>query len=835
MYDLYVYGSGECDQLGVDLGDNEDMETSTPKKLDLLNLEPNLKIYKICCGGLHTLALSTSGHVFSWGCNDDYALGRGGEEKTPLQVKGMDVPITDISCGDSYSIAYNSEQNVIYLWGSYRARSGKIGQPIKEPINFKQEIFGKEGIKKAICGQNHTVLLTKEKTVYAWGNDESGQTGKEPEEKDPNDENRTDHLIPNKLSSIDVEDIFVGGNHSFLITINDNRRKLKAWGCNSYGQLGNDSQENSFIPVEVHFDSHVSILSATGGEDHSLALTEDKQVYAWGRNDDNQCGFMTGRDQAISIVPEGEKKKDFFTIPRMIDFFNRDNVVTEIRSTMHFNYAFNPESGKTFSWGLGENYVLGNKQYQNEKVPFEIPKEFFNNLHPADIALGSQHVVVALFDPVTGIKRPTFEFEASGLVKKEEKVEEEGAVRRKEPGLPEDKKEEVNDAATPKKKTPFKMEVYDKNQNSASKQATTPKKFITTTPKKQNSEKKSEKKEDDKMEIDEEKKVEPIVEEEKKEDEDKDNKMEVEEEKKTPAKKSTNKEPKEKSINKKSPIGKKIKEKTEKKSRSKSVTKKDKSKEKKEKSKPKKSAKKSKKEDSDSSSDEEEEKKKTKKKSKSKSKPKKEESKAKKPKKTKKFAEDEESSDEEEEERKTNIKVVKKKTTKKEEPSSSDSEEEKQKKKKTTQKSKKKKEDSSDSEDDKPKKKKTTQKSKKKKEDSSDSEDDKPKKKTTKKKEDSSDSEDDKPKKKTTKKSTKKKDESEDEKQKKKKTTKKETKSQSKPKKEKSVKKTSKKAKVEKDSEAEDEKPKKKAKSKSKSKEKSTSKPKAEKTSKKDK
>lgn len=827
MYDLYVYGSGECDQLGVDLGDNEDMETSTPKKLDLLNLEPNLKIYKICCGGLHTLALSTSGHVFSWGCNDDYALGRGGEEKTPLQVTGMEVLITDISCGDSYSIAYNSEQNVIYLWGSYRARSGKIGQPIKEPINFKPEIFGKEGIKKAICGQNHTVLLTKEKTVYAWGNDESGQTGKEPEEKDPNDENRTDHLVPNKLSSIDVEDIFVGGNHSFLITINDNRRKLKAWGCNSYGQLGNDSQENSFIPVEVHFDSHVSILSATGGEDHSLALTEDKKVYAWGRNDDNQCGFMTGRDQAISIVPEGENKKDFFTIPRMIDFFNRENVVTEIRSTMHFNYAFNPESGKTFSWGLGENYVLGNKQYQNEKVPFEIPKEFFNNLHPADIALGSQHVVVALFDPVTGIKRPTFEFEAAGLVKKEEKVEEEGPVRRKEPGLPEEKKEEVNDAATPKKKTPFKMEVYDKNQNSASKQATTPKKFNITTPKKQTSEKKSEKKEDDKMDIDEEKKVEPIiekVEEEKKEDEDKDNKMEVEEEKKTPAKKSTNKEPKEKSINKKSPIGKKIKEKTERKSRSKSVTKKDKSKEKKEKSKPKKSAKKSKKEESDSSSDEEDEKKKTKKKSKSKSKPKtktkKDDSKAKKPKKTKKFAEDEDSSDEEEEEeRKTNIKVVKKKTTKKDE-SSSDSEDEKQKKKKTTQKSKKKKDDASDSEDEKQKKK-TIKKNSKKKDDSPDEE--KPKKKSVKKnkKKEESDSESS--------------SDEEEAKPKKKKTTKKEAKSKSKPKKEKSVKKTSKKAKGEKD--AEDAKKKeKKSKSKSKSKEKkSISKPKAKKSSKQDK
>jgi regulator of chromosome condensation len=35
-----------------------------------------LKIVKIAVGGLHTLALTTRGEVYSWGCNDDGALGR---------------------------------------------------------------------------------------------------------------------------------------------------------------------------------------------------------------------------------------------------------------------------------------------------------------------------------------------------------------------------------------------------------------------------------------------------------------------------------------------------------------------------------------------------------------------------------------------------------------------------------------------------------------------------------------------------------------------------------------------------------------------------------------
>ena len=408
----------------------------------------------------------------------------------------------------------------------------------------------KTGIQKVVCGENHTVLLTKEKTVYCWGNDESCQTGKNSEEREilnVNTDDYTEHLNPVKLSSVDVEDIFTGGNHSFLITIKDGKRRLKAWGNNSYGQLGNNSQDNSFIPVEVQFDEHVSILSATGGEDHSLALTEDKKVYSWGRNDDNQCGFLTRKEKTISEVSEEEKKKDFFLIPNLIDFFDREKTVTEIRATMHFNYAFNPETGKTFSWGLGENYVLGNRKYSNESVPYEIPQTFFKNLSPGDISLGSQHVVVALFDPATGIKRPTFEFDISAFAKKENDREERDIEKRKEPEMESEDKNEIHEP-TPKKKTPFKMEIIENKPKTptSSKGNTSHKKFVTTTPrksstdsKKMKSESAKKKQEENKMEVDEEEriKVDVIREEpepeEKKEEEDKkeeENKMEIEEE-----------------------------------------------------------------------------------------------------------------------------------------------------------------------------------------------------------------------------------------------------------------------------------------------------------------
>ena len=69
---------------------------------------------------MHSLVLTTLGTIYSWGCNDDGALGREGADNEPGLVSGINFPIENISAGDSHSIVYNSEINVMYKWGAYR-------------------------------------------------------------------------------------------------------------------------------------------------------------------------------------------------------------------------------------------------------------------------------------------------------------------------------------------------------------------------------------------------------------------------------------------------------------------------------------------------------------------------------------------------------------------------------------------------------------------------------------------------------------------------------------------------------------------------------------------
>lgn len=68
---------------------------------------------------MHSAAVTTHGQVYTWGNNDEGALGREGMEDKPLPVD-LPVKFTDAAVGDSHSIFYNSNTNDVYFCGLYR-------------------------------------------------------------------------------------------------------------------------------------------------------------------------------------------------------------------------------------------------------------------------------------------------------------------------------------------------------------------------------------------------------------------------------------------------------------------------------------------------------------------------------------------------------------------------------------------------------------------------------------------------------------------------------------------------------------------------------------------
>ena len=68
------------------------------------------------------MAISPIGLAYSWGCNDEGALGRRGKEDKPLLVP-LPTRVDGAACGDSHTVLWNTSQSRSFLTGLYRVSS----------------------------------------------------------------------------------------------------------------------------------------------------------------------------------------------------------------------------------------------------------------------------------------------------------------------------------------------------------------------------------------------------------------------------------------------------------------------------------------------------------------------------------------------------------------------------------------------------------------------------------------------------------------------------------------------------------------------------------------
>lgn len=122
---------------------------------------------------------------------------------------------------------------------------------------------------------------------------------------------------------------------------------------------------------------------ATGGDYHSVVLTENGEIFAWGRNDEGQCGLPNVNSD------DGDERNFSIENPTQIPKFTEEIAISRIGCSMNFNYAISEKSNDVYTWGMGESYVLGNKKDDNEVEPFKIPREFYFNKKIANVILNN--------------------------------------------------------------------------------------------------------------------------------------------------------------------------------------------------------------------------------------------------------------------------------------------------------------------------------------------------------------------------------------------------------------------------------------------------------------
>jgi hypothetical protein len=144
------------------------------KKLSLTQYLSDKHIIHICCGFSHSLVLTNSGEVYAWGENGFGQVGNGSysEALVPIKLNHFNNhKVIQISCGFDHSLAL-TESGRVFSWGDNQL--GQLGRNNNnEDVNKPSEITfltNKIAINKISCGRFHSLLLSQNGDIYWFGN-----------------------------------------------------------------------------------------------------------------------------------------------------------------------------------------------------------------------------------------------------------------------------------------------------------------------------------------------------------------------------------------------------------------------------------------------------------------------------------------------------------------------------------------------------------------------------------------------------------------------------------------------------------------------------------------
>ncbi|XP_035612422.1 RCC1 and BTB domain-containing protein 1-like isoform X5 [Oncorhynchus keta] len=272
--DVYVFGLNCSNCLGT--GDSQ--STILPKKLDFLS---GRKVVSLSYGsGPHILLATEEGELFAWGHNGYSQLGNGTTNQgvAPVLVSAslLNKRVTEVACGSHHSLALTNTGEV-YAWGYNNCGQVGSGSTANQPTPRRvSNCLQNKVVVSITCGQTSSLAVVENGEVYGWGYNGNGQLGLG---------NNGNQLTPCRLVGLQglcVLQIVSGYAHSLALT---DEGLLYAWGTNTYGQLGTGNKSNQLSPVQImaEKESRIVEIAACHSTHTSAAKTQSGQVYMWGQ------------------------------------------------------------------------------------------------------------------------------------------------------------------------------------------------------------------------------------------------------------------------------------------------------------------------------------------------------------------------------------------------------------------------------------------------------------------------------------------------------------------------------------------------------------------------
>jgi len=281
-----TFGRNNVGQLGN--GYNGPNNSNTP--VDVCDITSGA--IGVSCGDSHTAVLMSNGTVKTFGRNNVGQLGNGyngpNNSNTPVDVCGITSGAIAISCGNNHTAVLMSNGTVKTFGGN---NSGRLGDGTviqrNEPVNVVNITSGAIAIS---CGLSHTAVVMSDGTVRTFGADNSGELG--------SGFIATSHF-PINVVNITSGAIAVSCGNSYTAVLMSNGT-VKTFGLNNTGQLGVNNTTDSCVPVDVCGITSGAI-AVSCGDGHTTVLMSNGTIKTFGYNNAGQLGNGTNIQSNIPV------------------------------------------------------------------------------------------------------------------------------------------------------------------------------------------------------------------------------------------------------------------------------------------------------------------------------------------------------------------------------------------------------------------------------------------------------------------------------------------------------------------------------------------------------
>ncbi len=316
-------------------------------------------VTQVAAGGSHTCALGGDAQVRCWGFNGDAQLGTGDTDNRPLATRvNLLQNVSTLVAGRANTCTININ-GAVACWGVVDRICNTFGCGFQS-FGRPTAVLGLQSdVVMMSAGEYFNCAVIAGGAVKCWGDNYERQLGVQ------------DTFDPDPLELFDieglqsgVESVSAGYDHA-CATLTDGT--VRCWADNTFGRLGDGTNEDRYPPVPVVDLTDVAEVHA--GRTSTCALTNSGQVQCWGSNGAGQLG---DNDPWFRLTPT--------PVPGL------QSGVTAI-ATGDFHSCALLASGSVQCWGSNNSGQTGTNGPSRQPVPDSVA----GLSGAASISAGGQH------------------------------------------------------------------------------------------------------------------------------------------------------------------------------------------------------------------------------------------------------------------------------------------------------------------------------------------------------------------------------------------------------------------------------------------------------------